>query len=66
MSDDLGASHGAMAAAFRWRISPSAARWVMFPSGLGDIRWREQYPNLAQLYEKLMQRPAFAETVPQG
>ncbi|MDP2826592.1 MAG: glutathione S-transferase [Sulfuritalea sp.] len=33
---------------------------------LGDIRWGEQYPNLSQLYEKLMQRPAFAETVPQG
>ena len=33
---------------------------------LGDIRWSEQYPNLSFLYEKLMQRPAFAETVPQG
>lgn len=33
---------------------------------LGDIRWGEQYSNLAHLYEKLMQRPAFAETVPQG
>jgi glutathione S-transferase len=33
---------------------------------LGDIRWGEQYPNLSQLYAKLMQRPAFAETVPQG
>ncbi|MDP2826426.1 MAG: glutathione S-transferase [Sulfuritalea sp.] len=33
---------------------------------LGDIRWREHYPNLAHLYEKLMQRPAFADTVPQG
>jgi glutathione S-transferase len=31
---------------------------------LGDIRWGDRYPNLAQLYEKLMQRPAFAETVP--
>jgi len=31
---------------------------------LGDIRWGEEYPNLSQLYEKLMQRPAFAETVP--
>jgi len=30
----------------------------------GDIRWTEQYPNLARLYDKLMQRPAFAETVP--
>jgi len=33
---------------------------------LGDIRWSERYPNLASLYEKLMQRPAFTETVPQG
>lgn len=31
---------------------------------LADIAWQEQYPNLAHLYEKLMQRPAFAETVP--
>lgn len=31
---------------------------------LGDIRWSKPYPNLAHLYEKLMQRPAFAETVP--
>ncbi|MCK9388031.1 MAG: glutathione S-transferase [Sulfuritalea sp.] len=31
---------------------------------LGDIPWTEQYPNLARLYDKLMQRPAFAETVP--
>ena len=33
---------------------------------LDDIRWSQQYPNLARLYEKLMQRPAFADTVPQG
>ncbi len=31
-----------------------------------DIRWSEQYPNLSQLYEKLMQRSSFVETVPQG
>lgn len=29
-----------------------------------DFDWREKYPNLARLYEKLMQRPSFAETVP--
>ncbi|MCX7162830.1 MAG: glutathione S-transferase [Betaproteobacteria bacterium] len=33
---------------------------------LGDILWSRQYPNLARLYGKLMQRPAFADTVPQG
>ena len=29
-----------------------------------DIDWRGEYPNLAKLYDKLMQRPSFAETVP--
>jgi glutathione S-transferase len=33
---------------------------------LGDIHWAAQYPNLAHIYEKLMQRPAFAETAPPG
>ncbi|MDX9707403.1 MAG: glutathione S-transferase [Azospira sp.] len=31
-----------------------------------DIDWREDHPNLARLHEKLMLRPSFAETVPQG
>jgi glutathione S-transferase len=30
----------------------------------GDIDWRAAQPNLARLYEKLMQRPSFIETVP--
>jgi glutathione S-transferase len=29
-----------------------------------EIDWQTQYPNLARLYNKLMQRPAFAETAP--
>ena len=31
---------------------------------LGDIKWAEQFPNLAVLHEKLMQRTAFSETLP--
>lgn len=31
-----------------------------------DIEWRDAYPNLARLYDKLMQRPSFTETIPQG
>jgi glutathione S-transferase len=31
-----------------------------------DIDWEEAHPNLARLYEKLMQRPSFADTIPQG
>ncbi|HUW37963.1 MAG TPA: glutathione S-transferase [Rhodocyclaceae bacterium] len=30
-----------------------------------DLDWRAGHPHLAHLYEKLMQRPSFAETVPQ-
>lgn len=31
---------------------------------LPDIPWVQRHPNLAQLHDKLMQRSAFAETVP--
>jgi glutathione S-transferase len=31
-----------------------------FPS----VQWQAQYPNLDSLYQKLLQRPSFAETVP--
>ncbi len=31
-----------------------------------EIDWREGHPNLARLYDELMQRPSFAETVPQA
>ena len=31
----------------------------------GDVDWCRQYAPLAQHYKKLMERPAFAETVPQ-
>lgn len=29
-----------------------------------DINWQETHPNLAKLYEKLMQRASFAESIP--
>ena len=31
-----------------------------------EIDWRIKYPNLARLHDKLMQRPAFAESIPKG
>lgn len=64
MSDDLGDQpwcHGSGLSLADIAVG-CALGYVSFR--LGDIRWREQYPNLAQLYEKLMRRPAFAETVP--
>jgi glutathione S-transferase len=32
----------------------------------GEQHWLAQYPSLGQHYQKLMERPAFAETVPQA
>jgi glutathione S-transferase len=31
-----------------------------------EIDWQVKHPNLARLYNKVMQRPAFVDTVPQG
>jgi glutathione S-transferase len=31
----------------------------------GGIEWRGEYANLARLYDRLMERPAFADTAPQ-
>jgi glutathione S-transferase len=37
--------------------------WVEFRKP-GGIEWRSRYANLARLYDKLMERPAFADTAP--
>lgn len=42
----------------------SCTGWLDFRRP-GDIDWCGQYAPLAQHYKKLMERPAFAETVPQ-
>jgi glutathione S-transferase len=38
--------------------------WVEFRKP-GGIVWRGEYPTLERLYERLMERPAFADTAPQ-
>jgi len=37
--------------------------WVEFRKP-GGVEWRGRYANLARLYDKLMERPAFADTAP--
>ena len=37
--------------------------WVEFRKP-GGIEWRSEYPNLERLYARLMERPAFADSVP--
>ena len=38
--------------------------WLNFRKP-GGVDWMKEYPALARHYEKLMERPAFADTVPQ-
>jgi glutathione S-transferase len=40
-----------------------ALGWVSFR--FPDIAWRDDYPNLAKLFDKLSERPSFKDTVPQ-
>lgn len=37
--------------------------WLSFR--FPEINWKEEYPNLAKLFEKLSERPSFKDTVPQ-
>ncbi len=37
--------------------------WVEFRKP-GNVDWRTEYPNLDRFYNKLMERPAFADTAP--
>ena len=40
-----------------------ALGWVSFR--FPEITWRDDYPNLARLFDKLSERPSFKDTVPQ-
>ncbi|MES2296843.1 MAG: glutathione S-transferase N-terminal domain-containing protein [Pseudomonadota bacterium] len=40
-----------------------ALGWILFR--FPEIAWREEYPNLARLFDKLSDRPSFRDTVPQ-
>jgi glutathione S-transferase len=39
--------------------------WLNFRKP-GGVDWHQEYPALAKHYEKLMERPAFADTLPQA
>jgi glutathione S-transferase len=39
--------------------------WLAFRKP-GDVNWEGDYPSLARHYRKLMERPAFVDTVPQA
>lgn len=64
MADELGEKNFCMGTHFSMAdIAVGTALGYLnfrFPA----IHWQERHANLAKLYDKLMQRPSFAETVP--
>ncbi len=66
MSDQLGESSWCMGTHFSLADVGAGCALGYLVFRFPEIEWRNSHPNLARLYDKLMQRPAFAETVPQG
>ena len=66
MSSELGDSSWCMGTHFSLADVASGCALGYLVFRFPEIDWRGKHPNLARLYEKLMLRPAFIETVPQG
>ena len=66
MSSELGDGNWCMGAHFSLADVASGCALGYLVFRFPEIDWRGKHPNLARLYEKLMLRPAFIETVPQG
>jgi glutathione S-transferase len=65
MSSELGESSWCMGTHFSLAdvCAGCALGYLVFR--FPEINWQESHPNLARLYDKLMLRPSFAETIPQ-
>lgn len=66
MSSELGDGNWCMGTHFSLADVASGCALGYLVFRFPEIDWRGKHPNLARLYEKLMLRPAFSETVPQG
>ena len=66
MSDQLGESSWCMGTHYSLADVCSGCALGYLEFRFAEIDWRSQHLNLARLYDKLMQRPTFVETIPQG
>jgi glutathione S-transferase len=66
MSAQLGENSWCMGTHFSLSDVSAACALGYLAFRFPEIDWSEKHPNLARLYEKMMQRPAFADTVPQA
>ena len=66
MSEQLGESACCMGTHFSLADVGAGCALGYLAFRFPEIEWRETYPNLARIYDKMLQRPAFADTVPQA
>jgi glutathione S-transferase len=64
MSRDLGEKHWCMGTPFTFADVAAGCALGYLDFRFPDIDWRERHANLAKLHEQLLQRPAFADTLP--
>jgi glutathione S-transferase len=64
MSRELGEKHWCMGTPFTFADIAVGCALGYLDFRFPDLDWRSRHANLAKLHEKLMQRPAFADTVP--
>jgi glutathione S-transferase len=66
MSHDLGDSKWCIGEAFTLADIAVGCTLGYIKLRMPNLAWQEQYPNLAKLYEQLMKRPSFQNTMPPG
>ena len=66
MAEQLGESPWCMGTHFTMADIATGCALGYLAFRFPEIDWNVKHPNLARLYDKLMQRPAFAETAPKA
>lgn len=64
MARELGDRHWCMGTPFTFADIAVGCALGYLDFRFPDIDWRGRHPNLAKLHDQLMQRPAFADTLP--
>ncbi|GBG15654.1 glutathione S-transferase [Novimethylophilus kurashikiensis] len=66
MSQDLGDSKWCLGEAFTLADIAVGCALGYINLRMPELKWEEQYPNLARLHNQLLARPSFKDTVPPG
>lgn len=64
MSSELGEKHWCMGTPFTFADVAVGCALGYLDLRFPDVDWRTRHPNLGDLYQRLLQRPSFADTAP--